>query len=355
LVKLQSVLHLHHIMRHIRLIIFIIFCFHTAVAQQKPYYTQYILNNYILNPALSGIENYTDVKISHRNQWSGLDGAPVTTYLSVHTPFGQNPDAENNTATSFGKRGNNVRGQRVNDDNTTGSPHHGAGLIVSNDKTGYINRFSLYGTYAYHKPLSPTTTLSAGIQLGFNSLNIDRSKITLYDPNDPGINPNNPDIVKFSPEIGAGLWLYSKDFFVGTSVLNIVPGKIKFSDSGRGTFFAPHFFSSAGYRFWLSDDFTVTPSINVQFVSPTPMQIHANAKLQYQDIAWIGASYRLTDQLGGFAAMAGFNISNTFNIGYAYDVSTNARLRGYTGNTHEVIIGFLLNNKYGDLCPRNVW
>ena len=74
-----------------------------------------------------------------------------------NTPFGQNPDAENNTATSFGKRGNNVRGQRINDDNTIGSPHHGAGLIISNDKTGYINRFSLYGTYAYHKPLSPTT------------------------------------------------------------------------------------------------------------------------------------------------------------------------------------------------------
>jgi hypothetical protein len=53
--------------------------------------------------------------------------------------------------------------------------------------------------------------------------------------------------------------------------------------------------------------------------------------------------------------MAGVNISNTFNIGYAYDASTTSRLRSYTKNTHEIILGFLINNKYGDTCPRNVW
>ena len=58
-------------------------------AQQKPYYTQYILNNYILNPALTGIENYTDIKLSYRNQWTGIDGSPVTVYLSAHTPLGK--------------------------------------------------------------------------------------------------------------------------------------------------------------------------------------------------------------------------------------------------------------------------
>ncbi|MFI5188558.1 MAG: type IX secretion system membrane protein PorP/SprF, partial [Chitinophagales bacterium] len=52
-------------------------------AQQRPHYTQYILNNYILNPALSGIENYTDVKLSARDQWVGLNGAPETFYFTV--------------------------------------------------------------------------------------------------------------------------------------------------------------------------------------------------------------------------------------------------------------------------------
>ena len=55
-------------------------------AQQKAVYTQYILNNYMIDPANTGIENYTDVKISKRNQWSGIDSAPVTTYQFVHGP-----------------------------------------------------------------------------------------------------------------------------------------------------------------------------------------------------------------------------------------------------------------------------
>ena len=70
-----------------------------ANAQQKPYYTQYILNNYILNPALSGIENYTDVKLSYRNQWTNINGAPVTVYFSAHAPIGKKD--YRTTATSF--------------------------------------------------------------------------------------------------------------------------------------------------------------------------------------------------------------------------------------------------------------
>ena len=44
----------------------------TAFSQAKPFYTQYILNNYILNPALSGIENYTDNHLLIMNSGGGL-------------------------------------------------------------------------------------------------------------------------------------------------------------------------------------------------------------------------------------------------------------------------------------------
>jgi type IX secretion system PorP/SprF family membrane protein len=58
-------------------------------AQQKPHYTQYIMNQYIINPAITGIETYTDIKISHRQQWVGVQDAPVTTYLTAHTALGK--------------------------------------------------------------------------------------------------------------------------------------------------------------------------------------------------------------------------------------------------------------------------
>jgi hypothetical protein len=60
-----------------------------AMGQAKPYYTQYILNNYILNPALSGIENYTNLKMSYRNQWTAIDGAPETVYFTINTQVGK--------------------------------------------------------------------------------------------------------------------------------------------------------------------------------------------------------------------------------------------------------------------------
>ncbi len=62
-------------------------CSLAAMAQAKPFYTQYILNNYILNPAVSGIENYTDIKASYRNQWVGIEGHPVTSYITIHAPI----------------------------------------------------------------------------------------------------------------------------------------------------------------------------------------------------------------------------------------------------------------------------
>ena len=103
-----------------------------SYAQQKPYYTQYILNNYILNPALSGIENYTDVKLSYRNQWTNINGAPVTVYFSAHAPIGKKD--YRTTATSFEVPGENPRGKSYWQDYTAPEPHHGVGLIVMNDK-----------------------------------------------------------------------------------------------------------------------------------------------------------------------------------------------------------------------------
>lgn len=343
-------------MKRLYIIMLMLFFIKYSHAQQKPYYTQYILNNYILNPALTGIENYTDVKLSYRNQWTGINGAPVTVYFTAHSPIGKKD--YRTTATSFEVPGENPRGKSYWENYTAPEPHHGVGVIIMNDKTGYLSRFSAYATYAYHKGLSPKTTLSAGFLGGFSKLSLDRSKIEFasLDPNDPAIGYSNGELKKLKPEVGAGLWLYSADYFAGISVLNIIPGRIKFAtDNTFATFYEPQFMVSGGYRFFISDDVTALPSLMLQFIQPLPVQIHTNIKFQYQDKFWMGAGYRISDQLGGFSVMAGINVSNTFNIGYAYDASTTSRLRTYTGNTHEIILGFLLNNTYGDTCPRNVW
>src|SRR5688572_1569518 len=112
----------------------------TCFAQQRPHYTQYILNQYILNPALTGIENYTDLKISTRDQWVGLQGAPKTSYLTVHGPLGKKD--YRTSATSYEIPGQNPRGKYYWENYTAAEPHHGIGLSVISDKTGSFTRFT---------------------------------------------------------------------------------------------------------------------------------------------------------------------------------------------------------------------
>ncbi len=329
------------------------FCSAAIFAQAKPFYTQYILNNYVLNPAVTGIENYTDIKLSNRNQWTGINGAPVTTYITAHAPIGK--EDLRTSATSFEIPGNDPRGSRLWQEYTPPDAHHGVGFTAMNDRAGYINRWTVNATYAYHKPLSVKTTLSAGFSAGITSVNLDRTKIEWgsLDPNDPAIGISSGELKKLKPELGAGLWLYSAQYFVGASVLNIIPGKAKFvTDDKYGTYYTPNYFLTAGYRFSLTDEIMAMPSVMMQYWKPQLAGYHANLKLQYLDKLWVGGSYRVSDLISGYSAMAGINVSNTFNISYAYENATTSRLRNYTRNTHEIMLGFIIGNKYSQACPR---
>ncbi|WP_370459407.1 type IX secretion system membrane protein PorP/SprF [Chitinophaga sp. Cy-1792] len=324
----------------------------SAAAQQKPHYTQYILNQYIINPALTGIENYTDIKVSHRHQWAGLDGAPVTTYFTIQGPIGKQD--YRTTATSFEVPGENPRGHRYWEDYTAAQPHHGIGLQVIQDATGPLSNFSAYGTYAYHVGLSPRTSIAAGFGAGISRYSLKSYELDFGNTTvDPAV--YSAGIVnKTKFDMNAGLYLYSADFFLGISALQIVPSKLNFSDSkitAQTGQTVPHLFFTGGYRFLLNDQFNLLPSVMVKYINPLPLQVETNVKLQYNDLLWVGASYRYKDSFG---AMMGFNIFNKFNVGYSYDNTTTA-LGTYARGTHEIVLGIILGNKYADGCPRNIW
>jgi len=338
---------------------FLLFMIMFAGAQQRPHYTQYILNNYILNPAVTGIENYTDVKLSARDQWVGLNGAPETFYFTIQGPIGKKD--YRTTATSYDIPGENPRGKAYWESYTAAAPHHGLGMMVINDRTGSFNRFTADVTYAYHIGLNATTNLAGGFAAGISKIGLDRSKTDFSgtgDPNDPAAGASNIGYInKIKPDIAAGLWLYSRDYFMGFSVQQVVPQKFSFADdaivpaTGR---LIPHFFLTGGYRFLLTDDINATPSLMLKYIqgsSKTNFQIETNLKLQYRDLLWVGGSYRYQD---GYAAMLGVNVSNTFNVGYAYDFTT-TNLNTVSRGTHEIVLGFLLGNKYSDACPRCNW
>jgi type IX secretion system PorP/SprF family membrane protein len=224
-----------------------------------------------------------------------------------------------------------------------------------NDKTGPLNRFAAYGTYSYHRGISERTSIAAGISAGVQNMSLNSSKLDFGSqyPVDPAV-AGSGYLNKLNPDINAGVWLYSADYFAGLSAQQIVPSKLKFSaDSVQltGGRLVPHLFLTAGYKFFVNDDVTFLPSTLIKYISPLPVSFDINAKFQYRDLIWAGGSYRYQD---GFAALVGLNMSNTFNIGYSYDITT-SRIRTVSNGTHEIVIGFLLGNRFGDWCPRNVW
>ena len=321
-------------------------------AQQRPHYTQYILNQYILNPAISGIENYTDVKLSHRHQWVGIQDAPVTTYLSVHAPLGKKDTRS--TATSFAGPETNPRGRQYWVDYMAAEPHHGIGMQVINDRIGPLQNFSAYVTYAYHIGLTPRTNLSAGFGLGFNRLSLNAARLDFGAVNiDPAV-AGSAVLNRFKPDLSAGIYLYSSGFFAGLSVQQVIPENIRFSENQLSTIqgkLVPHFFATAGFRVLVGEDFNLVPSVMVKSITSIPPQVEGNVKLSYRDLMWLGASYRHED---GFAGMAGVNISSRLNIGYAYD-QTISSLNAFTKGTHEILVGFMIGSSASEKCPRNVW
>ena len=58
-------------------------------AQQEPQYTQYMYNMGGINPAYAGTNNNLSFGFLVRNQWTGLNGAPLTYNFFGHMPVGK--------------------------------------------------------------------------------------------------------------------------------------------------------------------------------------------------------------------------------------------------------------------------
>jgi type IX secretion system PorP/SprF family membrane protein len=322
-------------------------------AQQSPHYTQYVMNQYIINPAITGIENYTDIKFSHRHQWMGFEGAPVTSYFTAHKSFGWSN--AKSSATSYDvDGGGNSRGKNYWDEYTAADPHHGIGVQIINDRTGPLSNVKASLTYAYHIGLTEKTSISAGFGLGINQLSLDTRKLDyVHTMVDPGVYASG-ELRRIRPDISAGLYLYSSRLFFGVSAQQIAPQRIEYADSTvklRSNNVLPHMFMTAGYRILVGDDFNFIPSVMVKYFSATGTQLEVNGKLQYRDLGWIGLSYRSSDALAG---MIGFNLSNKVNFGYSYDYTTSI-LNQFSRGSHEFLLGFVLAKGFDDSCPRNIW
>ena len=316
-------------------------CFRLS-AQQKPQYTQYIFNQYLLNPALSGIENYIDFKAGFRKQWSGITDAPQTSFVSAHWALGDN-HLWSNALTSFPEQTGDPMDRNYTQNYTSSPAHHGMGVTVVQDKAGPLSRLDANLTYAYHLQLSNSFNLSVGDAAGVSSIKLDVNALTFPDSQtDPAL--SNAIVSQLKPDLSIGIWLYGARVFAGVSAQQVLGQRLNFTNSDNYNLGkeVPHFFATAGYKFFLDDQIAAIPSVMVKYVQPSPVSYDLNMKIAFKDKLWLGGSYRRDDS---FSAMAGFNIGKMVNLTYSYDFTT-SELNTVSNGSHEIVLGLLLNNIY---------
>ncbi len=324
-------------------------CSVPAIAQQRPQYTQYVYNNYLLNPALSGIENYTDIKMGYRKQWAGIENAPQTSFVTANWSLGSEYLWRN--ALSLPDKGDDPMSRNYMQNYTASPAHHGMGVVAVLDKTGPISRLDANVTYAYHLQLGSALNLSVGAAVGFSRIGLDLNMLQLEDPNDPAL--YGTIISQVRPDLGLGVWLYGARFFAGVSAQQVLPQKLSFTsdpvyNTGKDV---PHFFITTGYKLFVDDEIAVIPSIMVKQVSPAPVSVDANLKVSFKDKLWLGGSYRKNDS---YSAIVGINVSKLFNLTYSYDFTT-SDLNKVSNGSHEIVLGIQLNNLYEVLSTTRMW
>jgi type IX secretion system PorP/SprF family membrane protein len=322
-----------------------------APGQQRAQYSQYMLNGYLLNPAMGGTEDFADVKLGYRNQWVGFEGAPVTAYLSGHLALGK-PD-RTSYAPDFGQRRDLTR---VFDGQPAGPGHHGVGALLVSDRTGPTSRTSFDLSYAWHQPLTARLKLSVGVAAGFTQHTLDFDQLRLLNPQDALAQQGKINVT--TPDLNLGLLLYSRRWYVGASAQQVLFRTLDYGSGlpsgGAYSWLArlyTHYFLTGGVRLPLSEDWVFVPSVLVKAVQNAPTSYDLNGRLQYQDRLWVGLSYRRNDAVVG---LVGFYLSPLLNLSYSYDF-TFSNLNVVSRGTHEIVLGLQLRNRQKLLCPRNVF
>ncbi|MCD6068519.1 MAG: Bacteroidetes-specific putative rane protein [Bacteroidetes bacterium] len=273
-------------------------------AQQLPQYTQYMLNDFVMNPAIAGKgKDYWDCRSNNRYQWKGITDAPRTYILSAHGPF---------------------KNRKM-----------GIGGTLFTDIVGPTRRVGFNMAYSYHLKLNDKYQLNLGLSAGILQYSVDGHKLLLHDNDDLILVTQYRSAI--TPDFGAGIYLHSDKLFVSVSVPQFYEAQVKLDGITHSTLsrIRPHLYTLAGYTFDIGEDFQVEPSVLVKYLQPTPVKVDVGVRGIYQKKIWLGLSYRTNDAI---SAMLGYMHNNWLMVGYSYDYTT-TNLQKYSSGTHEITLG----------------
>ena len=289
------------------------FILQSMYSQQDSQYTQYMYNTPLVNPAYAGSRETITAFLLHRNQWVGLEGAPVTNNFSINMPVGDS--------------------------------NFGVGLNFVNDEIGPVSENEISADLAYFIQISENYKLSLGLKGTANLFQLDVNKLRIFDPADPQF--QNVD-TEFSPNVGAGLYLFSDKTYFGLSVPNFFESYRYNDNNVEITKEKMHFYFIAGHVFTLSDNIDFKPALLTKVVEGAPLQTDITANFLFFDKLTLGAAYRWD---AAISALAGFQISDSWFIGYGYDLET-TKLSNYNSGSHEIFLRYEFFNKSRVSAPR---
>lgn len=272
-------------------------------AQQSPLYSQYILNDFVINPAIAGSKPYFPLRLNAREQWEGFDLAPSTQGLSFHAPVGDG---------------------RV-----------GLGGIIFQDDTKPTKESGMMLTYAYHLRLDDIKSrLSFGLSGMMYQYTLDQQELVTQDPD---LTINGGVYSEIVPDAAVGLYMYGDNYYIGASLYQLFETTFKESmfniyGHNKGVH---HYFFMAGYTAEVHKSFHIEPSIMVKTIANGPVQIDINTRAIFNRNFWTGLSLR-TDR--SIVALMGFN-AGSFHFAYGFDW-TSMSIGQHTSGSHELSVGF---------------
>ena len=291
----------------------------TAKAQQDSQFTNYMYNTMNINPAYAGSREGLSVFGLHRSQWVGLEGSPTTSTLAGHLP--------------------------VRDSNV------GLGFTIMNDEIGPSQESMFSADFSYTLSFPNGSNLAFGLRGTAHLLNIDFTKLNIYDPGDPTVEFNIDN--KLSPNIGVGLYWYSDKTYVGLSVPNLLETQHFDKDQANyGSTSIPyermHYHLIAGHVIDLSCDVRFKPAALVKVVEGSPLQLDVSANFLFYDRFTLGGAYRLD---AAFSALAGFQINSNWLIGFGYDAEV-TKLANYNSGSFEFFLRYEISRIKQVFSPR---
>ena len=277
----------------------------TLTAQQTPQSNVYGYNKYSINPAFVGSNNCTEINFSHLNQWLKIEGAPLTSMLSVNTRVGK----------SLGLGGQ---------------------MLI--DKIGMLQQVSGLGTISYGFNFAEHN-IRLGVSVGYNQYRVNPTSAIAFDNQDPIVNGGLQSAGALNTEIGLAYFWKNLEFALASKQLFQTNSNFGYSNL-EGYSLRRHLSGLIGYRIGINDNWSVKPSVWTKGTN-NGYQMDINADVNYKDLFFGGVGYRTKV---GLIGRVGMNIQQLFFIGYAYEAPM-SNIASYSAGSHEVILGLRLCKK----------